>query len=90
MQVTVYYLAQLRRAAGCATERVEAEPGLTLGEFLRRLGESRGEPFRTLLLAADGRPQRSLLFFIGDKPAEPSRVLQGDEELSILTPMAGG
>jgi molybdopterin converting factor small subunit len=90
MQVTVHYLAQLRRAADCTSERIETEPGMTLAALLHRIGEIHGEPFRMLLFAADGRPQRSLLFFVGDEPAALARALINGDEVTILTPMAGG
>jgi molybdopterin converting factor small subunit len=90
MQVTVHYLAQLRRAAGCTTERVELDTGAAVLALLRRLGEVHGEPFRTLLLGAQGRPHPSLLLFVGDEPADLSRPLRDGDQLTILTPMAGG
>ncbi len=90
MQVTVHYLAQLRRAAGCTTERLDVEAGLTAGELCRRLGDLHGEPFRTLIQGAEGRPHPSLLVFIGEQLIEWSRVLHDGDEVTMLTPMSGG
>jgi MoaE-MoaD fusion protein len=83
MQVTVYYLAQLRRAAGGPMERVELAPGSTIQGLYARLGELHGEPFRALVHA-------SLLVFVGDEPAGLGHVLREADQVMILTPMAGG
>ncbi len=90
MQVTVQYLAQLRRAAGCASERLDVAPGMTVGGLLRLLAALRVESFRELLLSEGDRPHPSLLTFIGDQSVDAATVLSEGDELTILTPMAGG
>ena len=90
MHVTVHYLAQLRRAAGCASERLAVEAGATLADLLARLGEQRGDPFRGLLLDEQSRIQKSLLVFVGEEHADASRPLRDGDCVTILTPMAGG
>jgi molybdopterin converting factor small subunit len=90
MQVTVHYLAQLRRAAGCSSERLDVEPGLTLGELFRRVARTHDAAFRTLLLGENGKPHASLLVFVGEQPADLTGVLCDNDEVTILTPMAGG
>lgn len=89
MRVTVEYMAQLKRLAGAATETVELADG-TLADLLRTLGDRHGDSFRKLLLGLDGRPQKSLLFFVGDEPADPARPLRDGDRVTILAPMAGG
>ncbi len=90
MQVTVHYLAQLKRAAGRGTESVDLPAGATLGELFHHLGERHGPAFRDLLLGPDGQPQRSLLLFVGDDPANAARPLRDGDSVTILAPMAGG
>ena len=90
MQVTVHYFAQLRRAAGCTVERVDVEPGSTIAALFARLGTLHGESVRALLLGSDGTPHPSLLVFVGEQPAELSQPLRDGDEVTILTPMAGG
>jgi molybdopterin converting factor small subunit len=90
MQVTVHYLAQLRRAAGCALERLDVAPGATVGDLFRQVAGDRGELFQTLLLSEDSRPHPSLLVFVGEQAAAVSHVLCDGDEVTILTPMAGG
>ena len=90
MQVTVQYLAQLKRAAGCSSERVEAKESATLADILRLAAERHGAPLRDLLLDENSEPRRSLLFFIGDDHATPTRGVRDGDVVTILTPMAGG
>ena len=90
MRVTVHYLAQIKRAAGCSFEHVESHDGATLRELLRTLAERHDSPFRSLLLDDVGEPRRSLLFFVGDQHVEVSRSLNDGDALLILAPMSGG
>jgi molybdopterin converting factor small subunit len=89
MRVTVEYLAQLKRAAGCAAEQVDFGGG-TLAELLRQVGDRHDDAFRSLLLTAELQPQKSLLFFVGEEPAALDRPLRDGERVTILAPMAGG
>ena len=43
MQITVHYMAQLRRAAGLASESVEVERDCTVAELLLRLAQGHGD-----------------------------------------------
>jgi molybdopterin converting factor small subunit len=88
MRITVHYMAQMRRAAGCAKESVETA-ATTVGELLSVLAE-RHAALRTLLLNGDSEPSKSLLFFVGEEHAEPSRHLHDGDAVTILAPMAGG
>jgi molybdopterin converting factor small subunit len=90
MQVTVHYFAQLKRAAGVASETVTLEPGVTLGQLLQRLAAQRSGAFRALALDAAGRPQRALLYAIGDEQADLDHVLKEGDVVTLLAPMAGG
>ena len=90
MQVTVYYFAQLKRAAGVASETVTLAPGCTLGQLVVQLARSHGNAFRALALDAAGQPQRALLYAVGDGQADLDRVLREGEMVTILAPMAGG
>ena len=90
MHVTVHYFAQLRRAAGCTVESVDVAPGCTIAALLGRLGALHGNAVRTLLVGADGTPHPSLLVFVGEQPAELPQPLREGDQVTILTPMAGG
>jgi molybdopterin converting factor small subunit len=90
MQVTIHYVAQLRRAADCASERLEVEAGLTVGELFGKLAAVHDQAFRALLLDENGRPRPALLTFVGGEPAAMADELHQSDEITILTPMAGG
>jgi molybdopterin converting factor small subunit len=90
MQVTVHYLAQIKRAAECGTECVEASDSMPLRDFLRALARQHNFHFRAMLLDDAGEPHRSLLFFVGDQHADLSRPLTDGDALTILAPMSGG
>src|SRR3954451_5834991 len=67
VKVAVRYMAQLRRTAGAAAEQVELTQPCSAAELLQRIAESRGGPFRNLLLDADGNVQQAVLLFVGDQ-----------------------
>ena len=90
MQVTVHYFAQLKRAAGVASETVTLESGVTLGQLLQRLAAQHSDTFRAMALDAAGRPLRTLLFAVGDEQADLHRVLNDHDVVTLLAPMAGG
>ncbi len=92
MKVTVQYLAQVKRAAGCASEAVELDDASSPRELVRRLAERHGEALRGLLLGPTGEPHASLLVFVGDEQVrwEPARELRDGDVVTVLAPMAGG
>jgi molybdopterin converting factor small subunit len=90
MQVTVHYFAQLRRAAGCASEPIAIEYGMTLRALLDRLADRHGGLFQNLLLGNQDGPHSSLLLFVGDHAMELAHVLRDGDSVTMLTPMAGG
>lgn len=85
MRLTVKYLAQLKRAAGIASEEIEVEAGCTVSSLLAMLAR-RAE--RTV-----GRfYSPALLVFVGEDLARPEaeRPLQDGDVITLLPPMAGG
>ena len=91
MKVAVRYMAQLRQAAGVATEEVELNGGEKPAALLHLLAERHGEELRRLLLTADGKPQATLLVFVGDDQADVAQTtLRDGDEVTLLSPIAGG
>jgi molybdopterin converting factor small subunit len=90
MRITVHYVAQLKRAAGTAREPVELEGGCTLTRLIRLLASARGEAFRGLTVDGRGEPQPSLLVFVGEEQVRSDRPLCDGDQVTLLTPMAGG
>ena len=84
MQVTVNYLAQIKRAAGVSVETVDLDPGATLAALCARLRGRHDEAFAAML------SQKAMLFFVNDEHAASDRTLADGDEVSILAPMAGG
>lgn len=79
MKLAVRYLAQLRHAVGSGGEEVELPGPLSVRELLAALAARRP----ALLTPA-------LLVFVGDEQAEPERQLRDGDEVTLLTPVAGG
>ncbi|MCI0680658.1 MAG: MoaD/ThiS family protein [Gemmataceae bacterium] len=90
MRVTVHYFAQLRRAAGVASETVMMEPDATLAQLIQRLVQGHGDAFRAMALDGADQPQRTLLYAVGDDQADLDRLLRDGDAVTILAPMAGG
>ena len=89
MNVVVRYLAQLKHAAGLPSEAVAVEPGCTVADLLGLLA-AHHRSLRALLLDDAQRPQRTLLVFVGDEQARADRVLSAGDEVTLMTPIAGG
>ena len=91
MRVAVRYMAQLRQAAGAASEQVELDRPCSVGELLTRMADRHGGRFRDLLLDAGGGVRPAVLLFVGDEQVGPERAaLRDGDVLTVLTPMAGG
>lgn len=92
MQITVHFLAQLKKAAGCDSALVEVNVGDTASRLVKLLAEKHGEPLRPLLVDDRGDPQPSLLVFVSDEQVKPldMHILRHGDVVTLLTPMAGG
>src|SRR5688572_4358463 len=90
--LTVEYTAQLRRAAGVATETIDLPAGGTLLQLARALADRHGEELRRLLFNGDGRLQRSILVFVGEEQVAPSAdtPLANDQTVTFAAPISGG
>lgn len=92
MTITVYYLAQLRRATKLSIEAVKLEASDTLGDLLARIVQVHGDELRRLLLDDQGSLRSTLLVFLNDEQAvDPERVfLKDGDSITFLSPIAGG
>jgi molybdopterin converting factor small subunit len=91
MKVTVRYMAQLRQAAGVVTQEIELNGDAKPADLLCRLADRHGGALRRLLLTADGKPQPTLLVFVGDDQADVANTtLRDGNEVTLLSPIAGG
>jgi molybdopterin converting factor small subunit len=89
MRITVRYLAQLKQAAGIATEVVTSDERTPHG-LLLSLIERHGDALRRLLLDADGEPTATILVFVNDRQVEPGMELHDGDVVTLLSPIAGG
>jgi len=92
MAVVVEFAGQIKRAAGVSSKAIETDGTTSLMAIVRGIGETHGEPLRSLLLDADGQVQKSLLVFIADRQvrgAQDCDVNDG-ETITLLSPISGG
>jgi len=85
-------MAQVRRAAGVASEAVDARETPSLNGLIQRLAERRGEPLRTMLLDGGDRLQPSVLVFVNDRHvlAGDKSPLRDGDTVTLLSPVSGG
>jgi len=92
MTVTVRYMAQLRTAAGVATETIDLAGPCTSSELAAHLAARHGEALRRLLLGPNGRISPFILVFVGDAQVGPDEqlLLKEGAGITLLSPVAGG
>ena len=92
IQIRVRYMAQLKQAAGIASEEITLSAPGPVRDLLHLLADRHGALLRNLLLGADGSPQPTLLVFVGDQQVVLSDAasLKDGVVVTLLTPIAGG
>ena len=92
MKVTIEYAAQVKRAAGTASEGVEVEPPCTVQQLVSRVAENHGDPLKSLLLDSNGQLHPSILLFVGDDQIrwKTAVELSDRDVVTILSPISGG
>ena len=92
ISIRVRYVAQLKQAAGVASEEIELSAPWAARDLLLLLADRHGAPLRNLLLGEDGSPQPTILVFVGDEQVVPSdrSLLKDGDVVTLLSPMAGG
>lgn len=92
MQIRIQYEAQARRAAGIGSETVDVPADCGVGDCIRQLAESHGEPLQPVLVNADGDIQPTLLIFRNDcqVAADDDSSLSDGDSLTLMPPISGG
>jgi molybdopterin converting factor small subunit len=90
MRVVVHYLAQIKQAAGIASEAVELAAPCPVQDFIVLLARRHGGALAKLLLTADGGLQSTVLVFVDDDQVGPNAVLPEGAVVTLLSPIAGG
>jgi molybdopterin converting factor small subunit len=88
--VEVSYTAQLRQAAGVASEAVDLDGPGTLRHLVERLGQRHGEALRRLVLDPAGSLQPTVLVFVGDAQVRGDAPLKEGDRVTLMSPIAGG
>jgi molybdopterin converting factor small subunit len=91
--IQVIYTGQLAALAGCSEESVEVEAGSMLGPVVDGLAAKHGEGFRDLLCDEAGAMRATVLVALDGVQAQGDRgalLLDGVEEVMLMTPIAGG
>ena len=92
MHVVVHYYAQVKKATGVASESFTLDDGATIGQLVRCAVDKHGDGVRSLLMNGAGELRDSVLLFVGDEQAtwQSRRQLRDGDEVTLLSPMAGG
>jgi molybdopterin converting factor small subunit len=92
MQVTFNYFAQVRQAAGVASDRVSVSENADVVAALAALAERHGDEFRALVLDPTGGIRTSLLTLVNGQlvPHGEKRPLAEGDQVSLLSAVAGG
>ena len=92
MKLRVEYEAQVKKAAGVASEDLEIEDASTLSSVLQKITESRGDALHSMLLDSEGNLQKAILLFHGDRQIrwDESPEFSDGDVLTILSPISGG
>lgn len=92
MDVVIEYVAQMRDAAGVASETVTLGAPASAQDVIRDAAERRGGRLAALLLDEAGVLQPSAIVFVGDAQIDwdtPCALSDG-ARVTVLAPLAGG
>ncbi len=91
MKITLQFHAQARAAIGRDEQSIEIPSPCTIAQLLLRVAEAHPE-LRKVLLGSDGRPQMSLLTFVGDNLVriDSEQSLREGDVVSMHAPIFGG
>ena len=92
MNVTVEYVAQMKDAAGVASESVALATEATVQDAVRDIAARHGDRLATLLLDEDNVLHPTALIFLDNEQVdwEDVRPLKDGDTITILAPLAGG
>ncbi len=92
MQITVEYAAQVKRAAGVASETIDIDESASLSDLVTQIVANRDEALRTVLLDGESNIHRSILVFVDDEQVRESDAvkLTDGQTVTFLSPISGG
>ena len=92
MKVTVNYLAQLKQVAGTPSESVKLDDACSVQDLVKYVAKQHGDSLRNFLLNSESDLRNSILAIVGYDQVhwETPRQLKEGDEVSFLSPLAGG
>ena len=92
MKVSIEYVAQMKDAAGTASEELDLPDGASIQDAIRQAADTHGGRLAELLLDESGALLPSALVFVGNDQIEwdDARQLNQGDGITILAPLAGG
>jgi molybdopterin converting factor small subunit len=94
MQIRVTYFGQVRAAAGVSAETLALPAGSTVLDALRALPGGTRPQLQAFLFDPHGEAAAALLVMLNERPVPRSElataVLNEDDELTLVPPIAGG
>ena len=92
MHVTLNYFAQVRQAAGVEAEQVQLDDDTDVLGAVEEVAERHGKDLRGLVLDESGAIRPSLMVLVNGQSlsAGQSLALADGDEITILSPIAGG
>lgn len=92
MYVVLNYMGQLRQLAGTESERKEYSEPVSLLEVLRDAAGGHDPRFAKILFTDEGELRRSVMVLVNEATVskDPLPSLSDGDEVTLLTPIAGG
>jgi len=92
MKISLEYVAQVKEAAGFASESVTIPDGSTLKDLYKIIVKEKNSSFRTLVFDEKLEPVASILVIVNDEQIDDltEYQLQNNDRVTILSPMSGG
>lgn len=92
MQITIEYSAQVKRAAGTATEVLDADDNANLQAVIRQAAELRGKDVASILFPDGAELHPSILIFVNDEQVrwKENPQLSDGQTVALVSPVSGG
>ena len=92
MKIKVEYTAQMKVAAGVASEDLDVEASCSIKELLKIAADKHGEKLYELIFDSNSAVRPSILIALNDEQVYMDKpvTLKENDHVALLSPMAGG
>jgi MoaD family protein len=90
MNIAFRYYAQVRHAAGMETEHIDASCAMTVAAAIAHVASRHAKEFGDLVCDANGSVRPGIIVLVNGVPADPGHTLDDGDEITLLSPVAGG